>query len=321
MIKRIKDRTKRRGSSLTARSRTSRPPRPPVPIRTASVIKKPKTFFYSAFGLGISSELEFPELSKVRSRRTQVRIRRGPVPPSSATFHWDNDSSIRVSGGRSIRIDVHPGAEMCSVRLGVLGPAFSRLLVQRGDYVVHASAVVIGGKAVAFIGASGTGKSTLAAALCRRGHRLLCDDLLRLRIEKKRVIAFPAFPRHKLWPDSLRRTGHKRRSAVRIDGHSGKYWLNAAAHFHPRPVPLKRIYLLTTSGGAGLRRVSARNGLFELLKHSAGHHSARETGLWNDFFERSRSLIERVPICVLSRGPHGTSVEKCARQIIQDAPI
>jgi hypothetical protein len=42
----------------------------------------------------------------------------------------------------------------------------------------HASAVVYGGRAFAFLGASGQGKSTLASALCLRANsRLLADDI------------------------------------------------------------------------------------------------------------------------------------------------
>jgi len=46
--------------------------------------------------------------------------------------------------------------------------------------VLHASAVQLDGHAVAIVGASGMGKSTLAAALCRNGCGLVADDVLRI---------------------------------------------------------------------------------------------------------------------------------------------
>ncbi len=47
-----------------------------------------------------------------------------------------------------------------------------------GGLSFHASAVVCGGRAFAFLGASGHGKSTLASALCLRANgRLLADDI------------------------------------------------------------------------------------------------------------------------------------------------
>jgi len=49
----------------------------------------------------------------------------------------------------------------------------------RGEIALHASSVVIGGVAVAFVGASGAGKSSIAAALCRRADvELAADDTL-----------------------------------------------------------------------------------------------------------------------------------------------
>ena len=49
----------------------------------------------------------------------------------------------------------------------------------RGEIALHASAVVIEGHAIAFLGASGAGKSTMAAALCvRPGTQLAADDIV-----------------------------------------------------------------------------------------------------------------------------------------------
>ncbi|MPV38114.1 phosphoenolpyruvate carboxykinase (ATP) [Georgenia subflava] len=66
--------------------------------------------------------------------------------------------------------------------LGVLvsGTLLSFVLAMRGHPVLHASAVQVGGVAVAFVGASGMGKSTMATLLCAEGGRLITDDVLRL---------------------------------------------------------------------------------------------------------------------------------------------
>lgn len=52
--------------------------------------------------------------------------------------------------------------------------------VLQGLEVLHASAVAIDGGAVAFGGHSGSGKTSLALALCRRGADFLTDDVLAL---------------------------------------------------------------------------------------------------------------------------------------------
>lgn len=53
-------------------------------------------------------------------------------------------------------------------------------LYVRGSLVLHASAVDLGGVAVAFVGRSGMGKSTMAALMCADGARLITDDVLRV---------------------------------------------------------------------------------------------------------------------------------------------
>jgi hypothetical protein len=57
------------------------------------------------------------------------------------------------------------------------------LLAMSGRCVLHGSAVDIGGRAVAFVGASGQGKSTMAAMFCAAGATLVTDDVLPLEFE------------------------------------------------------------------------------------------------------------------------------------------
>lgn len=63
----------------------------------------------------------------------------------------------------------------------LLGSVPAWWLNLRGEPVLHASAVAIGDGALAFIGASGMGKSTLATLLCSAGACLVTDDVLRLK--------------------------------------------------------------------------------------------------------------------------------------------
>jgi hypothetical protein len=68
--------------------------------------------------------------------------------------------------------------------------------------VFHASALILDGGAVAFLGESGRGKSTLGTFLARRGHPLLTDDGLELRVDENGIWALPNRPSVRLWEDS-----------------------------------------------------------------------------------------------------------------------
>ena len=80
------------------------------------------------------------------------------------------------------RATVHPmsGADPDLLPVLVSGSLLAFVLTMRGETVLHASAVQVGDAALAFVGASGMGKSTMATLLCADGARLVTDDVLRL---------------------------------------------------------------------------------------------------------------------------------------------
>ena len=62
-------------------------------------------------------------------------------------------------------------------------------LQAQGRQVLHASAAEIDGRVAAFCALSGTGKSTVAGALSRRGHALWADDAVCFEIAGRTVVA------------------------------------------------------------------------------------------------------------------------------------
>jgi hypothetical protein len=84
--------------------------------------------------------------------------------------------------GSLTRATVHPmpGADPGLLSVLVGGTLLAFVLTMRGEAVLHASAVQVGDAALAFVGASGMGKSTMATLLCADGARLVTDDVLRL---------------------------------------------------------------------------------------------------------------------------------------------
>jgi hypothetical protein len=72
-----------------------------------------------------------------------------------------------------------------------------------GKLILHGSLVSTAAGLVGFIGASGQGKSTLAASMEARGGKLLTDDAFRLMAEVSRPRAEPLFPSLRLFPDAI----------------------------------------------------------------------------------------------------------------------
>jgi len=65
----------------------------------------------------------------------------------------------------------------------VPGAIAAFLMNMAGRLVLHGSAVDIGGRALAFVGQSGQGKSTMAALFCAAGAALVTDDVLPLVLD------------------------------------------------------------------------------------------------------------------------------------------
>jgi hypothetical protein len=87
----------------------------------------------------------------------------------------------------------------------VLGPGLVLALALQGTWCLHASGALLGGAAVAFLGESGVGKSTLAAhlgACAQNGWHLVADDILPVTAGEDGAWAWPRFPQRKLSPDA-----------------------------------------------------------------------------------------------------------------------
>jgi hypothetical protein len=91
-------------------------------------------------------------------------------------------------------IDGDPGM----VPIFLEGSLLAHVLAAEGLLALHASAVERGGEALAIVGPSGMGKSTLAALFCAAGAQLVADDALRVDVVGEGAICFPGSRRLRL---------------------------------------------------------------------------------------------------------------------------
>jgi hypothetical protein len=94
---------------------------------------------------------------------------------------------VRVPWVADFRINEHLNRVVCHPVKGgrsevipiiITGTIAAFLLAMSGRCVLHGSAVELGGAALAFVGVSGQGKSTMAAVFCAAGAKLVTDDVL-----------------------------------------------------------------------------------------------------------------------------------------------
>jgi len=147
----------------------------------------------------------------------------------------------------------------------LVGPVLGLLLRLRGVVCLHASAVTLGDRAVAFLGSEGAGKSTTAAALAQRGHAVIADDVVGLVEQDGRISVLPAYPHLSLWPDSVMMLYGPDKALPSLSSDWGKQLLSLPANrlkFEQRSLPLGAIFVL------GERSSDSRGPFIESLPHT-----------------------------------------------------
>jgi hypothetical protein len=161
----------------------------------------------------------------------------------------------------------------------LLGPTLGFVLRLRAITCLHASAVAIDGRAVAIVGCAGSGKSSTAAAFARLGYPVLTDDVAALVDEGGRFRVQPAYPRVRLWPESVESLFGSRDALPRITPTWEKRFLDlndGRYRFQREPLPLAALYFLAErSTGADAPRVEslgAREALVSLVANTYANY-------------------------------------------------
>lgn len=116
------------------------------------------------------------------------------------------DCFIR-SDGREITVDADDGETDAELSNLIEGPILGRAMRLAGHPSLHATALAFEGRAIALMGASGVGKSSLAWALIQQGCRLVSDDMVGLEIAEGLPVVHPGRARLRIWPDVVEGLG------------------------------------------------------------------------------------------------------------------
>jgi len=227
--------------------------------------------WYRIYGLVIRSQIELSFPGTVPGQRSDVELLRSApdyftqatrgVAAKSNPSQWykyaqlDNGQSylrwdglfefLVDSGGRRIWCGWLGATSLESLQVYLLGRALSFALIKQGFEPLHATAVVIDGNAIGFLGSSGFGKSSLAAAFVAAGYPVLTDDLLLLRPSASGFDAQPGPPRLKLFPKIARRFLGGAAEGVPMNQLTHKLVLPlTAGRYHSGSAPLRALYLL-----------------------------------------------------------------------------
>ena len=178
-------------------------------------------------------------------------------------FEMPGVARFRCEAGERITVECAAGTSESAVAGYLIATALPALLWMRGDIVLHMAAAVLPGMsgAIAFGGASGSGKSTILHQLVAMGANMVADDTICVRFDGQ---------------------------APRVSGLPGGYFLHDAdvRAFQSVPseqclpsAPLAAVIMLGLRKSSGTAAFHALNGASAFEALLAGRHRPRVPAL------------------------------------------
>jgi hypothetical protein len=240
-------------------------------------------YSYEAFGLHIKSQIELAELTPSNAGYADVTIRGTrldkPLPaPNGNNFQFGSELQV-LEWGRVGRFEIHGTSEIVFqlnadvpdeiLRFPLLGSVMALLLQIRGNLALHASAVLVNGRGVAFMGDKGAGKSTTATALVSRGFKLIADDLLAFSSNAPYQM-LPGFPQVKLTQASANVFEINDVTVLPMIDFPGldKRQHNFKSHFSNQAAPLGKLFVLERGPAPAILPLSPTDAFHALVRFS-----------------------------------------------------
>lgn len=297
-----------------------------------------QSYFYSVYGLNIKSEIYINDLVPSQSgedtniilrklndsylnsnlKNAVIFERQGcvvRVSKNAICYEWENLGTALVRNGNEVLIDPQDGVDSKDFSPFITGAILAILLNQRGSLVLHSSAVVINGEAVAFLGDKGAGKSTMAAYLQKRGHQFITDDLVPITFTDGKVQVAPGYPRIKLWADSVTSIGLNWESMPKIHKFIDKRSYQCFDSFSAKPVKLRQIYILDENPIIEIKEIKPAKAFIELTKHTYLGKYLQITGQTAENFQHCKAVISTIPVYSLKRPHNHSKLSKVAELI------
>ena len=254
-------------------------------------------FYYFAFGLEIASDVELPgmnngsgspdvkfTLGKVDHTIVSGAEVEGPnylVKDEDVYMWWEDIGKVKISSGKQVIVEPIADlkdSETINLIPFLLGPVMAMLLHQRGYLVLHGSSVKINDGVVAFLGHRGNGKSTTAIHLYKEGYPLVTDDILAIKFDEEGLpVVYPGYPHARLNEDSYNQVKDNTGILTPIKTIVGKVFCDASYQFSPKPVTLKRIYVIEKGDKIEASLLKSQENLIDLIRHSVANRIFQHT--------------------------------------------
>jgi hypothetical protein len=330
------------------------------PKRNVSLWIKIMALVRSVYGLGLHLNMPVAGLiSLPATSRVDVHVWLGLMPPCISEISvpqqiWylnaetnENGQSLltvwKLADGAYFRLLYADGTQFVVDQLGtqvwatwpqaatvedtatyLLGPVLGFVLRLRGVTCLHASAVAIDNQAVTLLGPAGAGKSTTAAAFAKLGYPILSDDVIALSDVGDEFFVQPAYPRVRLWPESVDSLFGSREALPRLTPTWDKRYLDLVEdkyQFQQEPLPLAVIYILSKRSddphAPFIEKVSPQDGLMTLITNTYINYMLEKSARAKEFILLNQ-LVSRVLLRKVTAHTDPKHLPNLCRVITQD---
>ena len=250
--------------------------------------------------------------------------------PGVFLLHMRGIARYLATEGRDVLVEPCGGddREVCE---HLVDKVWTAVLLQRGIFPFHASAVAFEAGAALFLGSSGAGKSSLIGALLKRGHAMLADDVVGVTpgascerrtpsgfpapIADSRILALPAHPSLRLRADALDALGWRGEALGQAD-RSGKYPV-PVRRFHASPLPICALFLPGAHHRSGME-ISTLRGVeaVQALRQCAWRNRlTKGLGRRREQFRVVAAMVRQAPVARVTRPAHLSRFDGLADRI------
>ena len=180
--------------------------------------------------------------------------------------YWTSDAGLYRVDQERHRIEIPATGDELLREQRLYGMPLILSFAWRGDVSLHAAAVEVGSRAIILAAPSKYGKTTLAFAFQRRGHRVLSEDLSCCRPDTAEAIPGPAVLR--LRPDVYDGALPEGLSVIAEQPDRIFVGFDTLRRGSGAPVPIKAIVFLRESDGFHIEPVPAVTALKDLWRLS-----------------------------------------------------
>lgn len=231
-------------------------------------------------------------------------------------------ADFEVSGD-GYRVACHPvpGVDEATLEHLFLNQIYPLALTRRGRPAFHAAAVRVGGGAVAFLGASGMGKSTLAMAFARAGFPFLTDDGLLVEKSEEGYRVLPNHPSIRVWDDSRKALAGPGVVIAPALSYTNKARLHLeTSAYCDQPQPLLCAYLLAEDGvrNTEIRPIRGASAVMGWIRHSF-LLDIQDTAMLNRHFDWAGDISDAVPLYSLDYPRRYAALPRVRQAIIDHA--